>query len=133
VLTEHSLIQAVMMSPYHTYGLLLVASFIRSSTAAGKCYRQDGSSAGPEYTPCNSYTKYSMCYRSGVADGISPDFGCFPNGLSMTMNPFSGEKYYWRQMCTDASWESPSCLKAFDKCGKVSWQIFCNASRLTSS
>jgi len=120
-----------MVSPSQTSSLLLIACLIPTSLAAAKCYKPDGTSVGVEFTPCNSNTKFSMCYRTGTANGILPDTTCYPNGISLNVDTVTGAKGYWRQMCTDASWESPYCLKAFDKCTKVSSSIYLLLYHLT--
>jgi hypothetical protein len=58
-----------------------------------------------------------MCIRSQTdAGGYPPDTRCLPNGL--IVSPDSGGQF-WRHGCTDPSWESDYCLKAFNACEHV--------------
>ncbi|PYH63675.1 uncharacterized protein BO88DRAFT_352712 [Aspergillus vadensis CBS 113365] len=72
-------------------------------TAATACYAPDGSLiANSIYQPCISIPGvHSMCCR---LNSVDPD-KCDPTGLCLT----SGGGYY-REFCTDQSWNSTNCL-----------------------
>jgi hypothetical protein len=82
------------------------------------CYREDNHMAMSSiYTPCNTNTPYSMCTRSQVDSlGDPPDTKCLPNGLILSPD---GGGQFWRQGCTDQSWQSEYCLNAFNACPAV--------------
>ncbi|KAL3254252.1 hypothetical protein ABHI18_009056 [Aspergillus niger] len=77
--------------------------------AAAACYAPDGSPiVNTIYQPCISISGvHSMCCMLNSAD---PD-KCDPTGLCLT----SGGRYY-REFCTDQSWNSTNCLPK-DICG----------------
>ena len=56
------------------------------------------------YVPCNPSAAVSMCCAwSGNTDI------CLPNGLCYN----TGFKLYWRESCTDQTWQDPACIKLF--------------------
>ncbi|TAQ90319.1 hypothetical protein B7494_g1393 [Chlorociboria aeruginascens] len=100
-----------------TTSILVVFGVLTSSWAVPPCYRIDNlQEADNIYTPCNINTPFSMCYRSQADAGGSPaDQLCLPNGVSQNLRT-DGVYEYWRQSCTDPTWESPYCQKAFVAC-----------------
>ncbi|PYH72175.1 uncharacterized protein BO88DRAFT_476686 [Aspergillus vadensis CBS 113365] len=86
----------------------LIPSYV-SLAAASSCYAPDGSLVDSSiYQPCVSISGvHSMCCKLNDAD---PDT-CDPSGLCQT----SGGAYY-REFCTDQSWNSTNCLPK-DICG----------------
>jgi hypothetical protein len=54
-----------------------------------------------------------MCIRTQEQFDHPPDIRCLPNGIALS--PDEGGEF-WREGCTDPSWESDYCLKAFDAC-----------------
>lgn len=109
-----------LLSSFLTPAALLFCLFISSVTAVATCYREDNHNATNSiYTPCNNDTPFSMCYRSQVdATGSPADHSCLPNGITQNIN-IAGGYEYWRQSCTDPTWQSPYCLNAFDACVSV--------------
>ncbi|OJZ80178.1 hypothetical protein ASPFODRAFT_53808 [Aspergillus luchuensis CBS 106.47] len=77
--------------------------------AATSCYAPDGSPIDNSiYQPCITISGvHSMCCRLNGADPEK----CDPTGLCLT----SGGRYY-REFCTDQSWNSTNCLPK-DICG----------------
>ncbi|PYH67190.1 uncharacterized protein BO88DRAFT_392147 [Aspergillus vadensis CBS 113365] len=86
----------------------LVSSYISLATASS-CYAPDGSQvASFIYQPCVSISGvHSMCCKLNAED---PDT-CDPSGLCLT-----SEGAYYREFCTDRSWNSTNCLPK-DICG----------------
>ncbi|OBT78732.1 hypothetical protein VF21_02596 [Pseudogymnoascus sp. 05NY08] len=69
--------------------------------------------------PCNQNQKFSMCYRVSTDASVfnyPPDLGCLPNGVTIANASISGANRYWRQSCSDKTWESEYCLNAFNGC-----------------
>ncbi|PYI01800.1 hypothetical protein BO78DRAFT_276563, partial [Aspergillus sclerotiicarbonarius CBS 121057] len=76
------------------------------------CFAPDGAPvANSLYQPCISITGvHSMCCRLNAAN---PDT-CDPSGLCIARSGGGGT--YYREFCTDSSWNSTSCLPR-DICG----------------
>ena len=89
-------------------------------SAATACYYPDGSLvADPAYQPCNpAVGAQSMCCGTNHTQPTLDDT-CLPNGLCQTRGA-TADNMYWRESCTDATWNSPSCLKGFCVSGVVS-------------
>ncbi|KFZ18066.1 hypothetical protein V502_04319 [Pseudogymnoascus sp. VKM F-4520 (FW-2644)] len=69
--------------------------------------------------PCNQNQEFSMCYRVGTDNSVynyPPDLGCLPNGITVANASIAGANPYWRQSCSDQTWESEYCLNAFNDC-----------------
>jgi hypothetical protein len=94
------------------------------------CYTRNGTQiTDTAYQPCNSdRTRDSSCCginHSGAGHtGIANDV-CDPNGLCQNFEAFDGtnggEKLWWRQGCTDPTWESAECLKDVCNFARVSF------------
>lgn len=97
------------------WALALILLAILSRTAHGTtCYYPNGDPVNnDEYTPCRNSTDYTMCCRTG---GLVPDT-CDENGLCYNICDQMGSGChndpgtYWRESCTDRSWQSPYCLQ----------------------
>ncbi|CAI7664602.1 unnamed protein product [Penicillium manginii] len=76
---------------------------LKTAIAKATCYSPDGNEVTEEsYVPCIAIDGvHSMCCKM---NHTNPDT-CDPNGLC-----FSTKGYYWREFCTDPTWESPNCL-----------------------
>jgi hypothetical protein len=98
----------------------LISLLSKSLFVNATCYVSDGNHANQSviYTACNQDTPYSMCYRSqATSDGSTADYTCLPSGLSV--NNRYGHDQYWRQGCTDPTWQSDYCLKSVSTCQNV--------------
>ncbi|PWY96294.1 hypothetical protein BO94DRAFT_580155 [Aspergillus sclerotioniger CBS 115572] len=80
--------------------LLILSSPIVMAT----CYAPDGTTTSDSrYIPCiGIQNEFSMCCR---LNDTNPDL-CWPNGLCY----WPAENQYYRNFCSDKSWESPNCL-----------------------
>ncbi|KAH6639422.1 hypothetical protein C7974DRAFT_131060 [Boeremia exigua] len=93
------------------------------SRNGGYCYFRNGttsrSTMGEAYQPCNNSTQGSACCgtnHEGAGDiGVAND-RCLPNGLCQNFVGYDpalnneGQQLWWRQGCTDPTWQSPYCL-----------------------
>lgn len=104
-----------MSLSYKILILVLNFSLIHANFTPPICYHRNGTITPSIYAPCNQNTEFSMCCRTG---GGTTDY-CMPNGLCINtvQNPWVE---IWRESCTDPTWKSPFCLKAFDGCSGVS-------------
>ncbi|KAJ5721894.1 uncharacterized protein N7483_009828 [Penicillium malachiteum] len=86
-----------------TLGLLFLVHLGLST--AKTCYAPDGTAADNDiYAPCIAIEGVqSMCCR---INDTNPDT-CLASGLCYTNGTGAG---YWRDFCTDETWESPNCL-----------------------
>jgi hypothetical protein len=113
-------------SPTTQANMLTALPFIAAFVVAGvsaTCYTQDGTPEDSIYTSCNQNVEFSMCCRTQEVNGDPADT-CLPNGLCMN-NQGVNKTTYWRESCTDPTWKSPYCLKAFNPCTAVSkFQLF---------
>lgn len=91
--------------------LLVYLLFLRSSLAA--CFLPNGTDRNTvrpvnrgDYLPCDATARVSMCCALGRQN--NPDT-CLPGGLCRAANngPF------WRESCTDETWNSSECVKLF--------------------
>jgi hypothetical protein len=67
-------------------------------------------SDGYLYAPCDNVVAVSMCCAIGpgrVAAGNADN--CIPGGLCYN----EGGNLYWRESCTDPTWNDPVCIKLF--------------------
>lgn len=82
--------------------LLLIQLHLIHGTAT--CYEPDGTAVtDPRYKPCIAIeNEFSMCCR---LNDTNPDL-CYPNGLCY----WTAKNQYWRNFCTDQTWESPNCI-----------------------
>lgn len=85
--------------------------------AASTCFYPDGSLASNAYQPCNQVAhSVSMCCGTNRPDKTADE--CLSNGLCFNpcgVDGFCGGQdkgQYWRESCTDQSWNSPQCLKS---------------------
>jgi hypothetical protein len=61
-----------------------------------------------DYAPCNASAAVSMCCAIGPGRASSLDI-CVPNGLCYN----AGYNIFWRESCTDQTWQDPACIKLF--------------------
>jgi hypothetical protein len=90
--------------------LILVSPFFELTIAAATCYTIEGTAITdqPALQPCNLVAgTQSMCCGTNSTTNIIDT--CLPNGLCV--NYAHGETFYWRDSCTDPTWQSPYCLK----------------------
>jgi hypothetical protein len=69
-----------------------------------------GAADGYLYAPCDNVAAVSMCCAIGtgrVAAGTADN--CIPGGLCYNQ----GANLYWRESCTDPTWNDPACIKLF--------------------
>lgn len=79
-------------------------SFLLSMTSA--CYNPDGTATKVEHQPCNPDGQAaSMCCALNRPQSIKNE--CLSNGLCWDVVDGS----FWRDSCTDSTWNSPFCLK----------------------
>lgn len=71
------------------------------SNATSTCYFPDGVSSA-DYTPCGDDTSFRAC--------CAPGDECLTNGLCKAVGMRSSTAF-WRELCTDASWQSAACPK----------------------
>ena len=82
------------------------------------CYTRNGTPiTDSAYQPCNNGTQHSACCgtnHSGAGHTGIADDTCETNGLCANFESFTGDnkgvKMYWRQGCTDPTWQSEYCL-----------------------
>jgi hypothetical protein len=103
-------------SPLLALSSTLILSLVGHSSAA--CYTPEGldrntqfnASDGYLYAPCNNVAPVSMCCAIGpgrIAAGSADT--CIPGGLCYNQYV----NVYWRESCTDPTWEDPACIKLF--------------------
>ena len=99
------------------------------SLAAAACYSRNGTLiTNIAYQPCNNdKARDSVCCgtnHSGAGETNVANDICEENGLCQNWEGKVGneepEKLWWRQGCTDPTWESPFCLKNVCSQGLVS-------------
>jgi hypothetical protein len=99
------------------------------SSAKRVCYTRNGTQITDiAYQPCNSdVSRDSVCCgtnHQGAGHLLVANDACDPNGLCQNFEAFDGTnqgvKNWWRQGCTDPTWQSESCLKDVCNFGKVS-------------
>lgn len=103
------------MAFFHAHLQLALLFFLRS--AASTCFNPDGSAVtDTDYQPCNLVANsISMCCATNRPVGVRDQ--CLSNGLCF--NPCGDDGNcggldkgnYWRESCTDQSWNSPNCLR----------------------
>ncbi|CAI7613378.1 unnamed protein product [Penicillium pancosmium] len=75
--------------------------------AETKCYAPDGRVADDTYQPCIAIDGvHSMCCSLNTS---APDI-CQSNGLCLSNTNSTFKSNYWRDFCTDKTWDSPNCL-----------------------
>ncbi|KAL2824472.1 hypothetical protein BDW59DRAFT_180221 [Aspergillus cavernicola] len=89
--------------------LMILCTFVLTLLAtsnATMCYTADGYAVEDDkYMPCIAIGGVeSMCCR---LNDTNPDT-CLSNGLCFANSSFADG--YWRDFCTDQTWESPNCL-----------------------
>lgn len=86
----------------YTTGAFLLFAHLSFSSAT--CYAPDGETkASEKFLPCIGFDKvHSMCCR---LNDTYPDT-CLENGLCQ----WNRDDSYWRDYCTDKTWDSPHCL-----------------------
>jgi hypothetical protein len=107
--------------------ILLLYTWI--SLAAAACYSRNGTLiTNIAYQPCNNdKSRDSVCCgtnHSGAGETNVANDICEENGLCQNWEGKVGNedpaKLWWRQGCTDPTWESPFCLKDVCSQGLVS-------------
>jgi hypothetical protein len=100
-----------------------------ASSNARICYTRNGTQINSAaYRACNTdTTRDSACCgtnHQGAGDTGVADDVCESNGLCQNFEPYDGtnegEKLWWRQGCTDPTWESEYCLKDVCNFARVS-------------
>lgn len=99
--------------------LLAISILINPITSARNCYYLNGTQITDiAYQPCHSdTTRDSACcgtnHEGAGHTGVANDV-CESNGLCQNWEGFDGvdppPKLWWRQGCTDPTWQSPYCL-----------------------
>ncbi|KAJ5976481.1 hypothetical protein N7481_010188 [Penicillium waksmanii] len=81
----------------------ILALCLKTVIAKHTCYSPDGNEVTEDtYVPCIAIDGVdSMCCKM---NHTNPDI-CDPNGLC-----YSTKNIYWREYCTDPTWDSPNCL-----------------------
>lgn len=92
------------MAPKTLSRLIAITTFLAAFVDAN-CYFPNGTDAnqGQEndvYLPCNPGDPVSMCCNVGDQ--------CRSDGLCLSI---WYDNNVWRDMCTDETWQSPSCVK----------------------
>jgi hypothetical protein len=94
------------------------------------CYTRNGTTIEDiAYQPCNSdSSRDSVCCgtnHQGAGHVQVANDACDPNGLCQNFEAYDGTnqgvKNWWRQGCTDPTWQSESCLKNVCNFAKVSY------------
>lgn len=113
----------------------IITALLPVTGATTTCYYPNGSPVGnDEYTPCRNNTGYTMCCRTG---GLVPDT-CDENGLcynicdQMGSGCHNNPGTFWRESCTDQSWQSPYCLQNLCTDKSVSFCFYIDA-KISSS
>jgi hypothetical protein len=95
---------------------------------ARKCYSRNGTLITDiAYKPCGSDPERdTFCCgtnHQGAGHRLVSDDVCEFNGLCQNYEPYDGKnegvKLWWRQGCTDETWESKYCLKDVCNYGTV--------------
>lgn len=138
---------AMLRSFWFDIFILITASsslWVKSFASAAKCYFPDGSpELSDEFQPCVSISSsssssssmvHSMCCATNRTSANSPfpvfaTDNCLSNGLCYNPCLFaegcdSIHGNFWRDSCTDSTWNSPFCLKGICANDDVSWKIF---------
>ena len=90
---------------YSSLSLLLLSPL--KAFAETKCYAPDGRVADDTYMPCIAVDGvHSMCCSLNTS---TPDT-CQSNGLCLSSTDSTFQSNYWRDFCTDKTWDSPNCL-----------------------
>ena len=107
------------MQPIYSliYRVLVLVVLVASETNIKPCYTPMGESRNKQfnvsngffYAPCDNIKEHSMCCAIGYGKDISKADSCRPDGLCYNQ----GADVYWRESCTDPTWEHPSCIKLF--------------------
>ena len=104
------------------YTWLLVV-FNSAATIAETCYApplsgtENGTAQSDVYTSCNVGQAVSMCCRTQTLVSGEPGNVCLSSGLCSKLET-NGTKSYFREACTDPTWESPFCIQV--PCSQVS-------------
>jgi hypothetical protein len=115
--------------PNRTCIVLAISPQPSMSSAKRVCYNRNGTQITDiAYQPCNSdVSRDSVCCgtnHQGAGQLLVANDVCDPNGLCQNFEAFDGTnqgvKNWWRQGCTDPTWQSESCLKNVCNFGKVS-------------
>jgi len=94
--------------------LIVVLTIIRPSYAT--CYQRNGTEiSSQDYQPCTSSAgATSMCCATSR---LNADL-CLPSGLCVGGADTAGGRLFWRESCTDPTWQDPACLKICDQGGE---------------
>lgn len=102
---------------------------LKMASKARTCYNRDGTEISNDaYQPCISdSTRESFCCgtnHQGAGETNVADDVCESNGLCQNYEAFNGSnegvKLWWRQGCTDPTWQSEECLRDVCNDGQVS-------------
>lgn len=89
------------------YSISIVLALAPFHGLAKTCFAPDGSVADHSYQPCIAIDGvHSMCCS---LNSTHPDT-CQTNGLCLSSTESTFGENYWRDFCTDETWESPNCL-----------------------
>jgi hypothetical protein len=100
-----------LLTIFNFHAAILAQSCYNPPTSAG----QNGTLQPSFYTTCNVNQAVSMCCRTQEEGGDPADV-CLSSGLCS--NTQGNTTTYWRESCTDPTWESPYCVAI--ACGMVS-------------
>ncbi|KAH9866039.1 hypothetical protein J1614_008603, partial [Plenodomus biglobosus] len=109
--------------------LVLLRAISHAISVAGYCYTRNGSTiTSRAYQPCNNTTSDSACCGTNHVDardtGVANDV-CKENGLCQNFEGFDGsnegQRLWWRQGCTDPTWQRPYCLS--DVCNDTEFAV----------
>ncbi|KAL8943036.1 MAG: hypothetical protein Q9216_001324 [Gyalolechia sp. 2 TL-2023] len=103
-----------MLFPLFHFSILVLTYFPNPIAAA--CYYPNGTAqTNDEVQPCDPSAPtdgFSMCCATNRnSSNPGPDEFCQENGLCGWFDPTDSANETWRSTCTDASWESPNCVK----------------------
>lgn len=92
------------------FHISLLLSAAATASALAQCFTPNGTdrnaiAGAVTYLPCDATAEHSMC--CGQANG-NPDV-CRPGGWCY--NDYGNN--WWRESCTDKTWQHPSCNKLF--------------------
>jgi hypothetical protein len=99
------------------------------SSIARACYTRNGTHITEiDYQPCDTNpSRDSVCCGTNHQGAGHPQVAndvCESNGLCQNFEPYdgtnAGAKIWWRQGCTDPTWQSEDCLKNVCNYDKVS-------------
>ena len=97
-----SLVVHVAMALQRSHLVVAISLLTVRLAMAQTCYFPNGTSS-PDFIPCDTGGEHSAC--------CTPTDECLTNGLCRPSTADSLSNEFWRDLCTDPTWESDACPK----------------------